>query len=94
MKKIVTFASALAVLAAMPALANQVGDTKDHKPTRPMFTQMDTNADGFVTQDEAVAYTQKKFAEADTNGDGKISTNEADTFRAKTRDMWKEKKGY
>lgn len=40
------------------------------------FEQVDTNADGKITQEELDAHRAAKFAEADTDGDGTLSSEE------------------
>lgn len=40
------------------------------------FDEVDTNADGFVTQDEMTAHRAARFAEKDTDGDGALSKDE------------------
>lgn len=48
------------------------------------FEQMDTNGDGMITVQEAMAKAQERFAESDANGDGLLSVEEI-TEHAKER---------
>lgn len=52
----------------------------------PSFTEVDTNADGWITPDEFVAAmpdaTQSDFAAIDANGDGAISAEEMSAHAA------------
>lgn len=43
---------------------------------RPSFTELDTNSDGVLSQEELQAPMQERFAAADTNGDGALSAEE------------------
>jgi Ca2+-binding EF-hand superfamily protein len=41
------------------------------------FLRADTNGDGTISRDEALAHSDKRFARLDTNGDGVITQEEA-----------------
>lgn len=47
------------------------------------FSELDTNGDGAVTQEEMDARKAARFAEADTNGDGLLSVDEMLAAQAK-----------
>lgn len=51
-----------------------------------MLTKLDTNRDGQISVDEAMATAKNRFAKADANGDGKISEQEAMAMRQQRRD--------
>lgn len=51
-----------------------------------LFTQIDANGDGSITQEEVDAFRADKVSAADTNGDGALSIEEFDTiYRELTR---------
>lgn len=51
-----------------------------------LFTEVDANGDGAVTQEEIDTYRAGKVAQADTSGDGALSIEEFDTlYREFTR---------
>lgn len=93
--------AALPLLVVTPAFAQEAGG-KAHGNLAPqskgqaeqreqmIFEQLDTNHDGYITQDEIAAFTRltgdnpritdrvtKMFADADANHDGKVSAAEA-----------------
>jgi hypothetical protein len=67
----------MAAVAADPAQAPAGGSTPQSAPA-PLFTQLDSNHDGYVTKDEAKrsADVTARFAALDTDRDGKIAANE------------------
>lgn len=73
MKKILTITTMAAVLAAVPALAN---DGKMEAKADHYFEQMDTDNDGKISREEHDAFSDKMFTEADTNKDGAVSRDE------------------
>ncbi len=50
-----------------------------------MMRMLDTNNDGVISRDEAIAMVTKHFAEVDTNGDGKVTPDEMKAEHAKRR---------
>jgi hypothetical protein len=60
------------------ALACGMAYAKDDKDEHKGFNDMDKNADGFITREEAKGNTELlgKWKEADTNNDGKLSRAE------------------
>jgi Ca2+-binding EF-hand superfamily protein len=83
MKKTILSAGIIAValggmIAGTAALAKQHGGME-----RPSFEQLDTNADGQITQEEMQARGEARFAMADTDSDGKLSAEEMMASRAK-----------
>lgn len=81
--------SALAVvLTAMPVFAQRTepptpttpptGSTTDTTPRMMTFTDLDVNADGKVSKDEAAADARltSHFAQVDRDGDGQVSQTE------------------
>ena len=76
MKKIITAAAMLALMAA-PAFAKTMHDDAHIKAmVDDKFSMMDTNSDGMISKDEHDAAMTKMFNDADTNGDGMISKDE------------------
>lgn len=93
--------AALPLLVVTPAFAQEAGgqahgnlapQTKEQAEQREqmIFEQLDTNHDGYITQDEIAAFTKltgdnpritsrvtKMFTDADANHDGKVSAAEA-----------------
>lgn len=87
MIKIVAVAALLAPAAAFanedpsqtPAPATNPGDTSMATEAQwPEFTTLDTNGDGYVTQEEARASTElaAKFTELDADKNGALSSSE------------------
>ena len=66
------------VIATLFAASIAGAESKDG-PRGPMHA--DTNKDGVVTLDEAVAAAKARFAAADTNKDGKLSADEMKQMR-------------
>lgn len=62
-----------------------------------MMRMADTDKDGAISRDEAVAAITKHFAMVDANGDGKITREEMQATRAKRRaamaERWGERDG-
>ncbi|EKO3368490.1 EF-hand domain-containing protein [Vibrio fluvialis] len=46
----------------------------------PSFSDMDSNGDGVLTQDEVQGPMQRDFSSMDTNNDGQLTETEVDTF--------------
>lgn len=66
--------SALALTAAAAFAEKMQG--KGHHGPRASFEQLDTDADGQLTQAELESHRAARFDEMDTNGDGKLSAEE------------------
>jgi len=46
-----------------------------------MFSEADTNKDGYIDKSEAQAMHEKRFNEMDTNHDGKLSADEVKAYK-------------
>lgn len=95
------------VLMATPVLAQDTSATPPHDgPHAPgpegkhpigggMFSEADTNQDGFLTRDEMEAAHKKRldqmFKDMDTNNDGKLSRDEMRAGREKMRQKFRER---
>ncbi|TFH09808.1 MAG: hypothetical protein E4H07_06010 [Nitrosomonadales bacterium] len=55
-----------------------------------MFERIDTNADGVITLEEALAKAEKRFIKMDTDGDGKVTKEEAKNHHVAMREKYKE----
>lgn len=75
--------SALAVMAASPAMANDKED---------WFKMMDTNKDGMVSKSEFAASNDEKFAVMDTDANGNLSLEEVKEGKDKVKEMKEQKK--
>lgn len=93
MKKILLMSAAFLALQALPVMAEDGG--KEHhkgKGLEKMFEKQDTNKDGSISEDEAVAFAKERFAETDTNKDGKVTKDEIKSHMDKKRAEWEAKK--
>lgn len=80
MKSISLFALLGCTLLSASALAqNQLGDRPEMGPP-PSFSDMDSNGDGVLTQDEVQGPMQRDFSDMDSNSDGQLTETEVDTF--------------
>lgn len=73
-----TLVASILAAAAVPALA-QPGEGKGHRGGKfapIVFSELDANGDGFLTQEEMDARKAAKFSETDANGDGQLSAEE------------------
>ncbi|GGE59798.1 EF-hand domain-containing protein [Actibacterium pelagium] len=73
-----TLVASILAAAAIPAIA-QPGEGAGHRGGKfgpIIFSELDSNGDGFLTQEEMDARKAAKFAEIDTNGDGQLSADE------------------
>ena len=73
-----TLVASILATAAIPAFA-QPGEGKGHRGGNfapIVFSELDTDGDGFLTQEEMDARKAAKFAEIDANGDGQLSADE------------------
>lgn len=70
--------AALAQRTEPPPSSPPSSSTPDHTPKRLSFGDMDVNADGKVSKDEAAvdARLTSQFAKADRDGDGQLSETE------------------
>lgn len=68
----------VAVVALLPMSVMGAGA----KSAQAMFNKLDTNQDGYISQDEAKADTQlsKNWSDADLNKDGKVEESEFSAF--------------
>lgn len=82
MKKILTITTVAAVMAALPAMAN---DGKMEAKADHYFAQMDKNGDGKITKEEHTDFGDKMFADADTNKDGSLSRDEMMAHKKKEK---------
>ncbi len=71
--------------AAVPAFAQPGGHgERGQGPRIPIvFSELDANGDGVITQEEMDARKAAKFAEIDTDGDGQLSADELMAQQAK-----------
>ena len=80
MKRTYFIAGIVATAVGLTAVGASAGSHggKDKGPRGPKmsFEQLDTNGDGFITQDELDAHHKARFDEMDANGDGVISADE------------------
>jgi Ca2+-binding EF-hand superfamily protein len=79
-------AAALATAFALPALAQQAGQStqpkETHAATAGGFAAMDRNGDGYLSRDEARDATwNSRFSELDKDNDGRISQSEFDALQ-------------
>ena len=56
-----------------------------------MMEKMDTNKDGAVSKDEALAFHGQKFDAMDANKDGKLTKEEGKAFMEAKKAEWKAK---
>jgi Ca2+-binding EF-hand superfamily protein len=70
--------------------SDELGPGKKHKPRfgKKIFSKLDTNGDGKVTQQESQAAWAKWFERMDSNGDKVVTADETKQARAKWRDKW------
>lgn len=94
MKKLLMLTAAVLALQALPALAQDGGPDggKKHHRGEKFFEMQDTNKDGVISEDEALANAKKRFGEMDGNKDGKITKEEAQTHHEAMKAKWKEKR--
>lgn len=93
MKKILMLSAAVLTMQALPALAED--GKKPHrgeKMMEKMFEHQDTDKDGAISKDEAIANATKRFEEMDANKDGKVTKDEAKAHHEAKRAEWKAKK--
>jgi hypothetical protein len=57
-----------------------------------MIEKMDTNKDGAVSKDEAMAFHGQKFDEMDADKDGKLTKEEGKAFMEKKKAEWEAKR--
>lgn len=80
MKSISLFALLGCTLLSASAMAqNQPSDRPEMGPP-PNFSDMDSNGDGVLTQDEVQGPMQRDFSDMDSNSDGQLTETEVDTF--------------
>ncbi len=61
------------------------GQPPGDRPAPPSFSDMDTNGDGVLTEDELKGPMQKDFSQIDADGDGSITESELNTFMSSHR---------
>ncbi len=95
MKKILMLTTALFVLSAPAAYAEQ--DAGGHhegpgsgKGKDRIFEKGDTDGDGYISWDESLVRHKERFDKMDGDGDGKVSQEEAKAAHEKMREMRKE----
>lgn len=80
MKSISLFALLGCTLLSASAMAqNQPSDRPEMGPPQ-SFSDMDSNGDGVLTQDEVQGPMQRDFSDMDSNSDGQLTETEVDTF--------------
>ena len=69
---------------------DELTSRKDHKPRfgKKVFSRIDANGDGKVTQEESQAAWGKWFERMDTNGDKVVTEEEIRQARARWRGKW------
>lgn len=72
MIKAALLATLIPVTLAAPLAAQEAGSS----PTRPAFSELDTNGDGALTLEELQAIGSNRFAQADADGDGVLTRDE------------------
>lgn len=107
MKKLLLTASALAFLAAGPAMAQGGPSSEDGYGAQggpgngpraaqmqaKMLERMDENGDGEITESDFIARAKDRFESIDTDNDGKVSPEEARAHHKDMRSKMKEKRG-
>jgi len=70
------------IIAAITLLPMGVSAAEGHDTTKAMFNKLDTNHDGYISQDEskADADLSRNWSTADTNKDGKLEESEFSAF--------------
>ncbi|MEP2534152.1 EF-hand domain-containing protein [Shimia sp.] len=68
--------AALSVTAVAASAKGSGGKMRGHHGPQINFEEVDTNGDGFLSQDELTAHAQARFDKVDTNGDGSLSAEE------------------
>lgn len=53
---------------------------QNQPPQPPSFSEIDSNGDGVISQDEAKGPLAHDFDQADSNGDGELSQSELESF--------------
>ncbi len=56
------------------------GQPPGDRPEPPSFSDMDSNSDGVLTEDELRGPMQKDFSQIDADGDGSVTESELDSF--------------
>ncbi|MFH0226315.1 EF-hand domain-containing protein [Vibrio furnissii] len=80
MKSISLFALLGCTLLSASAMAqNQPSDRSEMGPP-PSFSDIDSNGDGVLTQDEVQGPMQRDFSDMDSNSDEQLTETEVDTF--------------
>lgn len=64
----------------------QQGGKYSMGPMMPEFSEVDTNSDGKLSQDEMAAHAKARFDAADTDGNGKLSAAEMAAAKKKQQD--------
>jgi len=65
------------------------GPRHDYKGENSMFSRIDTNNDGNITQDESLAAWSRWFSRIDANGDKSVTIDEIRNFRDNNAHSWK-----
>lgn len=99
MKKTLILGIAVFALQIAPAFAegNMPDGPHKAKGMEKMFEMQDSNKDGFISEEEYLAFGKARFAEMDSDKDGKITKDEVkahrDAMREKYKAMKKEREG-
>lgn len=88
MKFVTALTLALAtVCVGSPVFADQQAEKKHrhHHRLEHYFNRVDTNQDGFISQQEQLDFSSQRFLAADENGDGMLTREEMKKMRGKHR---------
>lgn len=80
MKSVSLFALLGCALLSTSTMAQDQPSGRPDMGPPPCFSDMDSNGDGVLTQDEVQGPMQRDFSSMDTNNDGQLTETEVDTF--------------
>ncbi|ELV8695624.1 EF-hand domain-containing protein [Vibrio fluvialis] len=80
MKSVSLFALLGCALLSTSTMAQDQPSGRPDMGPPPSFSDMDSNGDGVLTQDEVQGPIQRDFSSMDTNNDGQLTETEVDTF--------------
>ncbi|WP_315917526.1 EF-hand domain-containing protein [Vibrio fluvialis] len=80
MKSLPLFALLGCALLSTSTMAQEQPTGRPDMGPPPSFSDMDSNSDGVLSQDEVQGPMQRDFSSMDTNNDGQLTETEVDTF--------------
>lgn len=80
MKSLPLFALLGCALLSTSTMAQEQPTGRPDMGPPPSFSDMDSNGDGVLSQDEVQGPMQRDFSSMDTNNDGQLTETEVDTF--------------